>query len=378
MLSLARKTQSIAGEAERDIAYLQHTLAPSAALSTLERNFRSVMLPEILKDPSRNLKLLSGPCSFSYYEPSAELGFRLLVLGERHFVENICSEEQNGIEVQSWLWDLARAAPSCLDLFVEDGRGKKNWSQEARAFVDSFDSLRELDSPLRAVQMQFASCLSDKALCPMALRYHLTDVRNLLGDDLELQIHEADELLQQKDPEFVKWWDENKVGLRAYVVGHQEFRDVFLDFLRLVGGNKDGVRRVENFIWPLLDRQFKKSKMPRSQVEEALEVFVYSDLPLDANESVLDPFTAAMDMFLIARLFSQFDKSKMSRGPRLCQGSMFRNVQNAIVYCGARHASFLRFFLESSFGVRPDLEVLCPPNYLQCMEFDPPFDFFQN
>ena len=82
-----------------------------------------------------------------------------------------------------------------------------------------------------------------------------------------------------------------------------------------------------------------------------------------------------MDMYVLSRLFINFDKNKMTRGPEACRPLKYQKVKNAIIYGGAAHIEFYIKFFEKYFKKVPDLYI---EQHMEnkCITFDKPFDFF--
>ena len=120
----------------------------------------------------------------------------------------------------------------------------------------------------------------------------------------------------------------------------------------------------------IIRRQFKKTILDPIKLKEIVHEWQLN--------TPLDILSVGMDIFLLARLFTQFDVQKMSRGPWTCRS--FQKIKNAILYCGDYHAKFYEFFFQKYFFVTPKIQILhVKKNNIvsQCIELNEPFDFFE-
>lgn len=334
---------------------------------------------------SRQLKVLSGPTWYAYYDvpqksqsQNSKLP-RILLLGEAHTTDLICRQEKDVevYEVQDWLWDLARDAPECLDIFAEDPwPQKKDPTTPANVF-----RLKDARSPLHLVRSQFGGCLrkTTARYCPMALRYHYADARVIGGQHLQDAIlNEQDEYSVDKRVD-KKWLKENGVHIRQFYLGLDE--------------SPESQRLFETFILLLADndkykagRMVEEAKLSRRIIQRQLSKSAWFWTPNNLASivaswpvtTVIDLWANVMDIYLLARLFTRFDADKMSRGPFMCRGSMFREIRNAIVYAGQAHVEFYHFVLKQ-LGYEPKHWFYQDGKKLktQCISFREPFDFFE-
>lgn len=87
-------------------------------------------------------------------------------------------------------------------------------------------------------------------------------------------------------------------------------------------------------------------------------------------------FSIPMDIYFLLRLFINFDKSKMLRGPIGCRGEEYAEMKNIIFYGGSYHTGIYIDFLKQHFQTEPKLLIDHRSNDNQCIVFDSPFDFF--
>lgn len=319
-------------------------------------HFKRALLPA-----SRRVRILSGPSLFLFYPALA--GKRLLILGEFHHRKALCPEK--GVEVQKWLWDLASSATTCLDLFVETAWPGARDDSPSEAW-----SIEEAGCPVRAVRAQFEVCRSAKEFCPLALRYHHVDARLVMSNAL----YDAIIAFYGTGISMQAWLQRHGSIARAYYVGFdrsdeaRSYFEAFLDLLLLPNATiKQVIFDEVQATQAVLAKQLQKSRMPSDTLRDVLAAY-----PVTAVWSVV---AAGMDVYFLARLFTTFEQHKMQRGPALCQNPLFGEVRNAIVYCGAAHGRFYRFFLAHVFGAQPTLEVEVGEDQ-QCIVLPRDFDFF--
>ena len=119
-------------------------------------------------EKARQLTTLSGPVSFYFYPDVG--GKRVLLLGDHHVIESLCSEsDDDAQEVDEWLYQLASTAPECLDIFGEE--------YFFHYPAQKGGAIRIQESPVNAVRAKFMKCIGNYSACPGNLRYHYVDLR---------------------------------------------------------------------------------------------------------------------------------------------------------------------------------------------------------
>lgn len=90
--------------------------------------------------------------------------------------------------------------------------------------------------------------------------------------------------------------------------------------------------------------------------------------------------TLPMDTYLLLRLFTSFDKSKMSRGPRYCQDDYYSTPRHIIVYVGGMHVIIYNEFIKSFFNTQPEISISSDmeTKYSSCITLSKPLMFFEN
>ena len=344
---------------------------------------------KLILHPSRQLQILNGPVSFLFY-PNIQ-GKKILLLGDIHNIHALCNinscSTQNDpgckiYEVQQWLSDLATSSPQCLDIFVEHPYIK---SQKGGA------ALQSSPNPLQAIRNQFRSCAINKIKCPPNLRYHYVDIRLIefegetipdpLGKLLDIiSIYGLSTQWYNLIPLYI-----NQIPIiKEYYIGYNRttpakniFYQFYQDLAKIVSipYNQDSLDTEINALWKIFDKQLSKTTLNKNQFFQAL-LKVHSQPPIDIHGSLL---TLPMDVYLLSRLFTQFDIHKMKRGPIGCHDPKYSQIHNAIIYAGDYHIRLYQKFIHQYFNILPlisktgnPLDPLRP----QCIKLDQPFDFF--
>ena len=342
---------------------------------------------KLILHPSRQLQILNGPVSFIFY-PNVQ-GKKILLLGDIHDIHALCNKNscstQNGTgcqiyEVQQWLSDLATSSPQCLDIFVEDPYIK---SQKGGA------TLQSSPSPLTAVRKQFIECAFNKIKCPPNLRYHYVDIRLIRFQGKTIP-DPLGRLLDQipKSYLFTQWSDliplyiDQIPIIKEYYIGYNRttsakniFYQFYQDLAKIVSitYNQDSLDSEINALWKIFDKQLSKTTLNKNQFFQALlKVHSLSDI----YKSLL---AIPMDVYLLSRLFTQFDINKMKRGPIGCHDTKYSQIQNAIIYAGDFHIRRYHKFIHLYFNILPLIYKTgnpIDPQRPQCIKLDQPFDFF--
>jgi hypothetical protein len=276
---------------------------------------------------------------------------------------------------------LAKDAPTCLDIFVE---------AEYKAIPQELNlpKLANFHSPLATVRSQFESCLlKNKSDCPMSLRYHYVDVRQSYIQEkyqgtlvhLVIQSYNTD-----RSHEFLTKWKDISM-IRDFYIGFNRsveaenltklyFEDLLQDSVqkKLTEEQWMIIKEEIETTGYLVRRQLHKSILNKEKIKEIINQW--------PTPSTIEFMSLGMDIFTLGRLFSNFDKTKLSRGPQGCRSISFQKIKNAIIYCGDLHQQFLTFFIKKYFDLEPSIHQRChngiESENNQCIHFDPPFDFF--
>jgi hypothetical protein len=82
-----------------------------------------------------------------------------------------------------------------------------------------------------------------------------------------------------------------------------------------------------------------------------------------------------LDVYLLSKLFTKYDESKMQRGPMYCRTS-YRNSRNCVINVGTQHTQVYQLFLYKVFGATPTIEKENEHKEKQWVEMTDPFDYW--
>ena len=359
--------------------------------------------------PSRNLSILSGVTKFNFY-PDVN-GKRILLLGEYHDKIGLCPyyfchNKPPGCyiyDVDEWLADLARDAPECLDIFVEQPVLINNQSGGGNLII--------YDSGLDAVIDKFKKCnviLKQEACYSDNLRYHYIDFRRLLSGELKINSSMTDYYLGYyggwKNWSQILW----KIDLKYTQLGSTDHERKILSYVINLDHSQSSQELYEQYMRDLLSelkqemeesmavseeysynknkdvrylKQFhsrinkEMSKMdPSIDKKKFLETVL--DVYLDDESMSLGDriFLIPMDLYVLTRLFIHFDEEKMTRGPLGCRNNSM--IKNAIIYGGQDHIDNYAEFIRRFYDIEPEIDIELDREK-KCIEFSEPFDFFE-
>lgn len=364
----------------------------------------------------RKVEVLTGPSLFVFF-PNIE-GKRILLLGEQHTTDYLCgyvygdtqryySDNKNGsvclkmkkpanchiYEIQKYLYDLANETPECLDLFVEQSYVQKgNEPQKKDFWVDKGSSLRNYFSPLDAVEQIFEDCytgdVAKKRKCVSdRLRYHYIDVRKYSEDMLVSPFYTYyQEAAYGENPlpsstQIDQKYEQHKKQIYGYLMSFDttsEAQHLYYQYVKelfksagLTYNDKSSKDYVKHF-HQLIRKEFTKMvKHDRQSIMKKL-IDIYGSW--DHKDKLwIALMSMPMDLYFISRLFIQFDRNKLARGPSGCQQDEIKNV---ILYGGSDHVRVYVEFFMSYFNQDPSIYLDQTTSKNQCLIFDQPFDFF--
>ena len=363
------------------------------------------------------MKTLSGPTHFEYF-PDIN-GKRLLLLGERHNIENICKINpniKNVQEVHNWLLELAMTTPTCLDLFVE------TYINEYYQ-TDITKPLNEFNSPLTAIRQKFEFCNLTKGKnivrtkCPIDnLRYHLVDVRELESrsfrtdesyttfDDLNKMLVDKKLLLAQIDMDTIKNiltvnYDniinyisglyEDQIGKKMYykileimLKNYDKEKGIFskllfkskykkyiesyenyrINYLKLINKQKNKIKNLNtDFFMDCLKNAYKEITSS------------YKDIFIKFYITILD---INMDVYCLLRYLHVYDNNKLERGPEKCRSKEFNQNKYSIIYGGSAHIITYGNFFKEYYNIEPEIRIA--NSVSSCITLPKEFDFFEN
>ncbi len=343
---------------------------------------------------ARQIQSLSGPISFYYY-PNLSAK-RILLLGDYHSKINVCAPSRNNkaFQVQDWLKQLAIEAPSCLDIFIEDGFLAKS--------TPSATQTGGSQSSLTDVKKEFFGCYYNN-LCLRQSRIHQIDIRQLLDIDnpqgglnlknplIRIITENMSNLKSFKIEINSQFYEQRKMVLFSYLMGIDRSgnaRLLYEYFLRDFICNNGIPNQLEyynsiiasldpyiKYYWSQIDSQVAQMD-PIINKDKFFDDFLamYSSRPLMGGLVEIP-----MDICFLTLLFTQLNRTQLQEGPIGCQSNQIKYV---ILYAGNDHIDRYVTFFERHFGVKPDPTYQIKPKLMangkpnQCLQLAKPFDFF--
>ena len=314
---------------------------------------------------TKETQVIGGAVALDYYEFEFNgVKRHILLMGDEHTTYSYPAEK-NAITIPTLLKKIIRKSSHCIDLFVENivhqrqdlatGRHQSNYS-----------------SPLQAVRMEFGGCPThDKDKCLYDnLRYHNWDLRFYLrkeGVPTTTQsgiwvANPYDELLLGPPSNIWKIYDSfSNKSLVLYLLGFPlpkkqkdkldrrfdaEFKKVDGSVWRENVAPKEFQRYREKVIQRTYRKMMGRVTFPKD--------FLGTYLTMTRTfKDTLDFTNIFTDFYLLCRMFSKFDNTKIKndRGPKRCKGCTV--PQYMIVYAGDDHNTKVSDFLKRMFGVKP-------------------------
>lgn len=334
------------------------------------------------KDPSRNIKILSGPHRITFFRDVQ--GKRILLLGEQHNNIGQCTPEtlakKNAFRVADWLVELGRNAPACLDIYTET-----DYQKNTRLCPDE-------RSHLNLVRCKFDELIKNKEL-PLHIRYHNIDVRIFKGyvfPTVMFAWKMGDPKNSTRAAEFSRFTDDyvlnrNKDHIKVveYLLTIDRSKDaqaVYNAYMESIYSFVNGIRydaTTDNLNFEgytrLIDKEFAKSSI----TDKSKFLLALKNTYLRNRSFYAFMIAVNMDLYFLVRLFINFDATKIKRGPKGCQYSENGTSNNVIVYGGSAHTLIYELFFAEYFGILPTLEIGGKSDYhKKCLTFKKQFDFF--
>jgi hypothetical protein len=367
------KVQSITGLSIEEI--LDELESQHRGIGSLMTDFiKSLQTNE--HHPSRKLKGISGP-NFMVFFPNV-VGKRILLLGEKHNVKDICGDlklRKEGVyEVQKWLIDISDNSPECIDIFTELPYNYLN-----RAINDGkpVPRLKDSKSPLDAVAAEFKD-RKFKGIRSSKMRLHFMDIRQF-SEYHPIALFYAHFKRRASSPEetadYIRiqmQYDKVKRYILMYLLGINDdgknaYHDYLSDLFRLINVAHPPFKEYEKSYFKIINKEIGK-------MDEIIDKTRFLNILLEIYMKNFDLITGAlnipMDIYCLSRLFIKFDETKMERGPGGCR--FFSKPKNVIIYTGANHSRTYESFIKSYFDIDP---TFSQKSYGQCLEFNE-FDFF--
>jgi hypothetical protein len=336
--------------------------------------------------PSRNLKILSGPELFIFYRDI--LGKRILMLGETHHIDSICStsllKTQGSFEIQDWLVQIGLNAPTCIDIFTETG-----YKQSLNLYecpTTSSAPLSKFEAPLIAVECIFNDLIENNKM-PSYVRYHNIDVRKYNNNLFPIafwttQYHNhtnLNKLLKFQNVN-IKYHSKKKqilsyaltldLSTEATNYYNNYMRDMF-DIISEDYTEHSYQKVFDNYV-VLINKQFPKTQgINKNKMLQTL-LDIYYDMVSIYDGLMLIP----TDLYFLTRLFVRFDEKKIIRGPEGCRMKENATSNNVIVYGGREHIRVYNTFIQIYFNSSPTFIVDNGDKGSQCIKFETSFDFY--
>lgn len=348
-------------------------------INILEEKYNGIKSLLLAQPSSRSILGLSGPNQFTFF-PDV-MGKRILLLGEYHTVERVCSDvivNDKVPEIQNWLVYIVKNAPlnediigdklpKCVDIFTETPYKIKS------TCTDQDVKLSNFKSPLSAVYCKFH--MLEQPQLPN-LRHHQADVRVIEKYNPFVNI----EIALRSIPGRV-------VILKKLSNAHTKYKREILSYALMINGKnrkyyfnfiKHAYKLVGLCYDPVVIDEyhylyFNLIKKELSKMDPSIDKAKFLNILLEIYMKGFDLFTSLldfpMDMYILSRIFINFDKTKL-RGPISCQT---QDVQYAICHTGSAHTDIYRLFFENYFNIKPTINII---QYGQCLKLDKPFDYF--
>lgn len=358
---------------------------------------------------SRKLERLAGVNYFVYFKDINHGGLnkRLLLIGENTSEGGSCDDDFS--PVHKWLYELAKNAPVCLDLFVEAKikglDAKVSNGLEDNDFIDSSETmmkhaekdLNKYQSGINAIASTFNQCdIRTHAECPIEkLRYHLIDARYFKNNISPMVVlfkekikilggtgdqSEKDQLEENYDAaeRFAK---NHFKTLLHYFMGFkddEENRTIFEEYIRIhTKGILLEIPDIEGYMaeyLKLIKKQIKKNKSFNDNKDKKIKNFynrLFKVYENRRNETTIFKILLAipMDVYFLLRYLHRYDDNK-----NRVIGCDSDTAYNSIVYASAEHLkTYTEYFKELNF--KPEIKKI-HENTGRCMTLDDEFDFF--
>ena len=339
-------------------------------------------------DP-RQLIRLSGVNDLYFY--TNVLGRKILLLGESHDFEGMCSPTEDTYLVEDYLWDLSVNAPECLDIFIERPRYASD--------IPKHRSRDKPSSPLEKIEKKFES-----SELPSNLRLHQVDIRHYY--DLKKSVYPdrfflLDEVIDGIRTKTIS--DDGIRNIKLFVKEHIEDMEMIAKYLIGIDTTPQNKTHYHNFVIDIaksghiehryyqerddaflhaIHKEIHKrlNKLdPRINgkefVNSIIETFTEEINTINPYETLRDLTDIIMNTYTLLRLFTHFDQSK-SHGPIGCQNM---DIKNCVIYSGSAHTLFFSQFIRllGSYD-SPDIgEYHDVDDDDKCIIFEEPFDFFR-
>lgn len=342
----------------------------------------------------REIKRLYGPSVLTFYK-NLPGNRRILILGETHDNKGLKHEDMDPatFDLHIWLYKLAKKSPECLDIYLE--RDFKKGGKQVRTVGKK---IVEFPEPISSIEETFTGHSLD------TVRYHMIDARhptdsikypfteifqkeayqnmNIESNKIELsiysfQISDATTLNQNMETNwrralrYISGWDtlknKNNGGKQITV----KFMEILKEGTEFNYNNTIDVF-MEYFV-PRIIKAIMKIKIDGFSIDKFFETLLECYLKVhDVYTSIL---CVPMDVYFLLRYLQSFDN--LERGPLQCRNNEYKIAKNSIIHAGNSHSQIYVEFIKRWFSVQPELNIVHDYSR-QHIDFDEPFDFFQN
>lgn len=372
------------------------------------------IINESIKPNPRQLNILSGPCLFTYY-PNF-INRKLLFVDEIHNKRHMFTQLTPSIyETHRWLYDLCMDAPECVDLFLEIPYIHKINPNYDYKFIEKIPMetynkpLVKFEAPLDAVRQIFSSCytekINEKKLCfSNMVRLHYVDIRmtNPIGSPIfEFQNFETNNPNITKLTQLPTPTIDTITKIFNYIIYERNSSDGIIFFTYICDLYSQYDYKLTSYKEKYYQYMSEYLRIRRKRIEKLDPIFNYSSFwesyfnvwihyitnrmdnslnPNHSNNIYSINFNIGqllIDLYIITRIFTKFDASKMSRGPTGCKNNPV--TKNVIVYAGKDHCEFLAKALSK---YKPNImplinsDICWQKGKKSHLIFDKPFDYF--
>ena len=335
--------------------------------------------------PIKGITKISGPSVFYFWKNI--FNKQILLLGEDHYVRDICSEgDESALPTEEWIANLN--PDQCIDVFLESGYfhvGDPGW------FLGTLPDRKNISGPMNESTDKLFRIHARLKNIPN-IRLHFSDLREMpqWGAQVAnpmLDIYKAYISGKGKtgkiNTRLLEFMNGSQImKMTNYILGVDSDSSTFDQFLYeisiIIYGTSDELqsrsitdeyKKYRSVYLPKLRKAFDKMQKEVS-VQTLIEVLprcYQLDNPWFLFKML---WKIPMDAYNMARLFIQFDPRKI-RGPEVCLDE--NTVRRAIIYSGHAHTETYKCFLEAISGEKPTLSINAIPS--QCINLPEEFSF---
>lgn len=358
-----------------------------------------------------SLLALSGPSQLTWYRNI--LGRRILLLGEYHLEEGLCTEDtqrkrsERGIgetrgtvmNVVDWIDHLVTTHPgTCLDVLVESPYVMS--TQHGEQLRKDYRETYSLICPIYRMVDKFPHSHQRHKIQPCQFRYHFIDIREMDTQHLSVMSvwkHWWGNWIEEEGGDDLRQiYYPHRQGLYQYLLGlnssYKSMYNQLIDHMYQIAlthpemktRSTQELQQAYDHNRGFIDQYQKLIKKTIQKLDPQINqlllrkilLSVYMDDTGDVFQTI---HQIPMDLYCLLRIFMVYDETKMSRGPVPCRSSHSRINRNMIVLTGQAHTEIYKAWIDRYFQVTPEIHVVkdvSDPEF-QCLRFQQPFDFFE-